>query len=545
MNPVIIIPTFICANERGTQTGVIDTYDHMTPLDRQGEITRCLGSLNNLEPKAPVVILVVSEKGVEEQAAAKIRREASYFADLDITVIGVDEERALHSRMVSIGVGDYTNGVGLTGYGAIRNLGLVYAASMGYTEAIFIDDDEVVNDPLFVDKGCYGLGMLTQRGVPILIKSGYYLDKQGEYHAPSKDKWYNRFWRQDKGFNEWIDGAMKGPRLSSSNVACGGCLALHREAFKRVSFDPWIARGEDLDFLINVRMYGSEVWFDNDWQITHLPPPTTRSEARRFIQDSYRWLYENRKLEFSATQIDLLLVQPSSLEPYPGPFLESSTSFNVMMTGILRAIGRGGQRGTYLRAAFGARKAATEYAKEHCADYFAFQRQWPEVVALLEEDIALKGIFENAAVRKLSDEEKAQMQLEYDRAQKAHRAQQARERELAAEAAPIPNEHLSHPYAEPEERPVELADEPFAEASGFSDAVLDPDRTGEIPVVEPAGAEPEPHAVSAGLEAVSQPQAPRREKAKSPFEDILRDYESRNPEAGEAPEGGSADGMAE
>lgn len=382
---------------------MIDTYDHMTPLDRPGELGRCLSSLKGLETLAPVVILVVSEQSCEEQALEKIRSDAAYFAgDLDISVIGHSEEAFLHTRMVQLGAADHTKGISLTGYGAMRNFALIYAATMGYTEAIFIDDDEIVEDPEFVSKACYGLGMLTQSDVPILVKSGYYLDRRGSYRAREKRGWYNKFWKQHEGFNAWIDKAMAGPRISPSNTACGGCLALHREAFRRVSFDPWIPRGEDLDFLLNVRMYGSEIWFDNAWHLRHLPPKSSKMESIRFRQDIYRWFYENRKLEFSSAQIDLLQVPTSSLMPYPGPFLESSINFNIFMTALLRSIGRSGHRRAYFRAAMDSRRGAVEYAKENCSNYFSFQRAWPEVVAVLEEDLALAGAFERAKVKPIA-----------------------------------------------------------------------------------------------------------------------------------------------
>lgn len=115
------------------------------------------------------------------------------------------------------------------------------------------------------------------------------------------------------------------PRLSRSNHVCGGCLAVHKEAFRRLAFDPWITRGEDLDYMLDLRMYGSDIWFDNQWVLRHLPPRTA-SEGTRFRQDIFRWLYEYRKLEYSRALIDLQQVKPASLEPYPGPFLERGPS---------------------------------------------------------------------------------------------------------------------------------------------------------------------------------------------------------------------------
>ncbi len=405
MNTVIIIPTYVSNSMTPRGAGVIDTYDHMNPISRDGELVRCLSSLRDMKIELPIAILVVAEKGAEQAAEDKIRDQAAHYPELNISVAAHTEEQGLHERMKNLGLGEFSSGIALSGYGASKNFGLAYAASMGYTEVIFIDDDEVVEDLDFAENACYGLGMLTQRGVPILIKSGFYIDKNGSYKSKARSNWYDRFWQQHRGFDQWIEHAMHGPRLSSSNTACGGLLAIHREAYRRVSFDPWIARGEDLDFLFNVRMYGSEIWFDNMWKIRHLPPAISKVEAKRFAQDIYRWFYEKSKLEFSATQIDLLQIQYQNLNPYPGPFMESSIKFNTFMTAILRSIGKAGQRKGYLNAAMSARRGAKTYAKDNCSNYFAFQNRWPEIITMIEQDVQLKGIFENAAVIPMTEEQ--------------------------------------------------------------------------------------------------------------------------------------------
>ena len=537
MNPVLIIPTYVCGNIQQENTGILNTYDHMTALDKPGELMRCLKSIQNLEEKAPIVILVVSEKGVEEEALDKIRLEASCFPELDITVIGAPEEEALHGRMLQMGIGDFSSGIRLAGDGPSKNLGLVYAAAMGYTAAIFIDDDEVIEEPDFIEKACYGLGMLTQNEIPILIKTGFYFDASGSYLAKDRQKWYNRFWRQHQGFNEWIDSAMHGPRLSSSNTAYGGCLALHREAFKRVSFDPWIPRGEDLDFLLNVRMYGSEIWFDNMWSLRHLPPPTAKAESRRFTQDIYRWMYEQRKLEFSTMQIDLLQVTPRSLYPYPGPFLESSVNFNITMTAVLRSIARTGQRKGYFKAAMQARKAAKDYAKENCSEYFSFQRRWPEVLALLEEDIALKGVFENAAVTPLTPEEIEELQLDMDKPDPYTAFRDGGAYEDVVFDVVDGDEEPRIVYADAGEGDAAKRD--GHAVSWDIDALeaeppVEPDlRDASETYAEPMARDEEPvKAAKSELDELD-PQSRREALRKSPFEDVLRRYEERTGDAGD------------
>lgn len=387
MNPVVLIPTYVSASRRSQGGAVTTTYDHATPLSSEGELPRCLDSLRCVRGLGTVVILVAAEAAIENQAASKIRGIASQFPDLDIVVVGAPEAALVRQRMEQLGIITYGE-VGLAGYGAVRNMGLLMANVLGFDAAVFVDDDEVIDDEAFLERAMYGLGKLTRRGVPILAKTGYYLNDQDSYLSRRSTKWYDRYWEQGKAFNAWITRAMRGPRLSRSNHVCGGCLALHKEAFKRVSFDPWISRGEDLDYMLDLRMYGSDIWFDNTWVLRHLPPKTPR-EGMRFRQDIFRWLYEYRKLEYARTQIDLMQIKPQSLLPYPGPFLTADVVKRIRRTALLRSIGRPDGKG-YREAAKAASNEAAHYAESHCGKYFEFQFMWPTLMLRMENDAILR-----------------------------------------------------------------------------------------------------------------------------------------------------------
>ncbi len=398
MNPVIVIPTFVSARRRKDGGSILTTYDHMTPISQPGELGRCLKSLQKVRGIGQIVVLVASEPTIENQAAEKVQATVSQFPGLNVVVVGAPELALIQQRMEQLGLGKLAKEVGLSGYGAIRNLGLLVADTLGFDAVVFLDDDEVVDDPDFLQRAVYGLGKLTKKGIPILAKTGYYFNSDGSYLSKSQDRWYNHFWQQGKAFNKWITKAMHGPRLSRSNPVCGGCLALHKEAFRRVSFDPWIPRGEDLDYLLDLRMYGSDIWFDNQWNLRHLPPET-ESEGNRFRQDIYRWLYEYRKMEYSRTQIDLLQVKPSSLEPYPGPFLEAGITKRIRLTAFLRSLARPDKK-AYRKAARAATGEATTYAQRNCAKYFEFQFVWPELMARMENDQILRtALLRSAAQR--------------------------------------------------------------------------------------------------------------------------------------------------
>lgn len=396
MNPLMIIPTYVSL--RGTSAGrsPVTVYDHTTSLRSEGELPRCLKSLTRVRGLGAVAVLVAAEAGIEQKAAEKVRRIAAEFPQLSIMVVTEVELEIVRQRFEQLNLGRLDYEVGLEGYSAIRNLGLVLANVLGFDSVVFVDDDEIVEDPEFLVKGMYGLGKLTRRGVPILAKTGYYINEEGTYHSMSQDKWYNCFWEQGRAFNAWIDGAMRGPRLSRSNHVCGGCLALHREAFKRLGFDPWIVRGEDLDYLLDLRMYGSDIWFDNQWTLRHLPPRTV-SEGRRFRQDVFRWLYEYRKMEYSRTQIDLQQVKPSSLVPYPGPFLEPGIQKRIKRTALLRSIGCDDKK-EYRLTAKAAKNEAASYASRNCVKYFEFQHIWPELMVRTENDAVLRNALLRSAI---------------------------------------------------------------------------------------------------------------------------------------------------
>ena len=398
MNPAIIIPTFHQAAADRDKSLAESIYDHPTPLDAPGTLERCLESLQKVQGLGQIIITVSHNEAVE-----KVKGIVDHFPQMHTLVISESEAAIVQQRLEQLGFGDTADKIGVHGYSAVRNLGLVISNILGFDSVVFLDDDEVVEDPEFLIKAMYGLGKLTRREIPILAKSGYYLNAKGSFLSMSQNKWYNHYWQQGSAFNNWITKAMSGPRLSRSNHVCGGCLSLHKQAYMRVPFDPWIPRGEDLDYLINLRMYGSDEWFDNQWYLVHLPPQE-RHEGHRFRKDIFRWIYEYYKIEFSQSQIDLLQIKPSSLEPYPGPFLERGLEKRIKKTALLRSLARP-DRAAYRKAAHVATNEAIEYAQKYCDRYFEFQRIWMQIMAQTENDKVLQqALIEAALVREAGGE---------------------------------------------------------------------------------------------------------------------------------------------
>lgn len=395
MEPVVVIPTF-WTRRRSVRGRSVDEsaaiYDHPTPIDSEGTLAQCLESVQRVNGLGRVVVIAAAtDPSIEHQAEDRVRDIVADFPGLDAFVVGPAEMGSLHRRLEQLEFSDMIEGVTLNGYGAVRNVGLIAAAVFGHDAVVFLDDDEVVLDEYFLEKALYGLGAKLQDGTPLLAKSGYYVDEQGRYQKTEEPHWSDMFWRQRDSFNSALDIVMKPPRLQRAKVAFGGCMALHCDMFTAVGFDPWVTRGEDIDYVINVRMHGGDVFIDDEWKVLHLPPEPV-SEALRFRQDVYRFVYEHRKIEFAKSQVDLRQVTPKSMAPYPGDFIDSSISWKAAATGMLRAVSRE-EKGRYFNAALHAVKDASDYAREHCQHYFEFQRRWPLMMESVWDDVALRTLF--------------------------------------------------------------------------------------------------------------------------------------------------------
>ena len=399
MEPVVIIPTFWTRPQpkrgRTAPTPIDDlttVYDHPTPIDSDGTLPQCLESLRKVQGLGRVVIIVATtDESIEHRAEDKVREIVDDFPDIDAFVFGPAELGSLHRRLEQLEFADMIDGVTLKGYGAVRNVGLMAAAVLGHEAVVFIDDDEIVTTPDFLDRAMYGLGRKFEDGTPLLAKTGYYVDAEGRWQRNDAAHWTDMFWRQRDAFNESLSVVSKPPRVQPSPIAFGGCMALHRDMFANVSFDPWVLRGEDMDYVISARMHGGGVYLDDEWTVVHQPPEPV-SEALRFRQDAFRFVYEQRKIEFAKSQVDLRQVTPRSMMPYPGPFLESSVGWRASVTAFLRSLTRPEKR-AYFQVALHAMTEASSYARENCQNYFEFQRRWPIMIDSLWDDVALKSLF--------------------------------------------------------------------------------------------------------------------------------------------------------
>ena len=390
MNPVIVIPSYWSRTDDLVAVGDVGIYDHSTPISKPlPELETCLRSLEQVRGVLRVIVLVVAPPSFADSARARVDGICRHHPSLNPLVIGRNEAQEVVRAIDRVAPGLDGEPCSLRGYGAIRNMGLAVAATLGHDVVVFLDDDEIALNEDFLIDAVYGIGLETRQGLPIQAKSGYYLDREDSpYASVSKPRWYDRWWSKREEFNEWMHRALTGTRISRSNYVCGGCFAIGAEAFCSVAFDPLITRGEDLDYLFNLRMYGFDVWFDNQWCVKHLPPEVP-SHAARYLQNVYRWNYEVKKLEASRDIISLRHVTPESLRPYPASWIEPHTLRRRIARTTLARLVAGPERREYLEVLLHGRGEAECWAASVARDYFAFQTYWPRIMASLWEDRAL------------------------------------------------------------------------------------------------------------------------------------------------------------
>lgn len=387
MNPVIVIPSYWDRSARPGPLGERGVYDYTTPIDKPlPELEVCLSSLEHVSGVLRVIVLVVAPQDCEEAARARVNSICRAHADLNPLVIGAREashvERAV-SRMAHHVAGET---VSLRGYGAIRNMGLAVAAVLGHDVVVFLDDDEVALGEDYLTKAVWGLGSLTRQNLQVLVKSGFFIDELGSPYAEPSGAWSEKYWSKAADFNCVMERAQtSASRITRSNHLCGGCCALHAAAFSKAPFDPYITRGEDLDYVLNVRAMGMDVWFDNEWCVQSQPPEEMAGAPSLFMQDVHRWLYEYRKLDAMNARRDLHTITPESLMPYPAPWLSSGVRRRVFRTALRRFL-TGPDRLAYLRILVRGRFDADRFARSASSRYLSFAMVWPTIVAALWED---------------------------------------------------------------------------------------------------------------------------------------------------------------
>lgn len=378
LKELITVPTYWTFPEgKGGKEEVY--YDHPTPLDRGGTLGRLLESLRGLRGPDFGVFVIAATTSPELSAAAERRVEeiiSPFKRAFPIGCFGEGDLSFLRARLEALGFVQAS--FSLQGYGNVRNLQLAISGGLGAEAMVSLDDDEVVTDPDFLSRALEFLGE-EYGGARVMGKGGFYLDAAGRRLPPMerevKGGSGGLFSRKLAIMQEALRKLDEKPgRLVETSTVYGGNMVVHRELFALVPFDPYIPRGEDIDYVLNARLKGFRFFFDKELAVVHLPPPT----REHLKEDVIRFIYERLKLEAAHRVAGLQPVPVEELDPYPGAFLR-----NDLEEEARRALRERG-------LPEGIVDEAMSFSKRALSSFLDFWRGWPEVMEAIGEDAALR-----------------------------------------------------------------------------------------------------------------------------------------------------------
>ena len=325
---VMVIPSYWAReSDVGWKEGDA-VYDHPTSLDSEGTLSRTLQSIQILKDKdfRPAVIAIATAEDIEAQVedkVANITRAATDTIGMEVLLFGPSHLRQIHQLLIRDDKGKYTDLLKLQGYSNVRNMCTFIPHILGANSAILIDDDEVFEDPEFITKAEEFIGKNIE-GRNVNAVAGYYLQPDGDYHVKKSPSPWMKCWGQYDSMNEAFKKVIgTEPRLKETPFVFGGNMIIHRNLFSVVPFDPQVSRGEDIDFLINAKMFGFTFLLDNQLSVMHLPPSKMHPTWMQLRQDIYRFTYERAKIESQREVKGMTRVYPEDFDPYPGCFLKA------------------------------------------------------------------------------------------------------------------------------------------------------------------------------------------------------------------------------
>lgn len=349
-------------------------------------LRRALESLKTLRGEHSVSIILpfcIEGKGMEEGRAQEyhsvlMEALATIAIPYKRFILTTHNLKAIKGYVSQRGFADVVERLNLCGFPNIRNGGLILSQALGAEAAVFIDNDEVIDTPDFVDIALTGL-FEPVNGRKADGKGGFYISKRGEVYERIAPPWWQCCWKKVKLFEDvWETILTDKERFVEAPVILGGNMVLTRRLFEKIPFDPLVPRGEDVDYLINARIAGFKVLFDKHLKVKHLPAERTISYRKEELKgDLERFLYERVKV------VDH---KGLNLDPYPGYFLKWDFKVKAVITVILFSL--------YLALRYQWKDALDVYTylsplfknPKGKEDYEGFKQRWGTLMEFIRHD---------------------------------------------------------------------------------------------------------------------------------------------------------------
>ncbi len=389
---VVVIPTYW-----GRAGGVSLTgdaiYDHPTPLDEVGTLKRALESLNVIDGDFTLVLIVVPiHQDLNDAVEKRVRSiVSSVNRRYPVTIFLPGDLTEMYSRFGDR-IPDMRQMVNLDGYSQVRNLCILVPYLLGAENIVLLDDDELILDPDFLTKAVEFIGD-TYEGRKILAKAGYYLQPDGGHRLSGVEPWWKRlFFNQKKIMNRAFAIIDAEPRIKDTPFVFGGNMVVARELVEAgVPFDPYITRGEDIDYLTNVKAEGYAFVLDRELRVMHKPPPSHHEEWVKLRENIIRFLYVRQKMKEQRKYGAKHPLSLRDLNPYPGYFISSTIRAKIFLTCLLLALDYAAKM--RLRDAGSALRNISLIFYNYSADvekFYSFRKRWEDILPTLASDTSYR-----------------------------------------------------------------------------------------------------------------------------------------------------------
>ncbi len=364
----VVIPTYWGRPQTEPPQPEDAIFDHPTPIDGTSTLPRLLESLIQAKRPADMRVLVlvgVVHEALGEAAEARIEHLIAPFrSHLHIERVGpsaLPRWRALAQR-VGLPPETFT----CTTYPGIRNQQLLIPLLWRSQVIVALDDDEIVRSDYFQ------ILRETLETHPSRGFAALYENPDGTVFLPEGPSQGNIFLDKARIMNMAIRRLLRHPeRWVPSPIAFGGNMVFRSELARQVGFDPYITRGEDIDYVLNAMIVGQTIYLDKALRVVHMPPQTYNTDPyARLAQDVYRFVYEREKVRRYKERIFL------NLHPYPGWFLQEDLETHALEA--LRELATP-QAVTLWGTPEHIVETALKRAQHHIHLFDAFIRGWPKL----------------------------------------------------------------------------------------------------------------------------------------------------------------------
>lgn len=339
MKVAFVSPSFWSGKRKEFYKPGDQIYDHPLPLEEKGTLIRCVKSMKKLKDQdfTFIIISAATRPEVEDEVDRKIRSLTEGIkTKFNIKFFGYQELRKLRRYLKRKKKKSLLEPLRMYGYAGIRNMCLLAAHILGVDIAISIDDDVVFEDPHYLKKAKEFTGKKRGKNRILAVYGPYKYGKKGPEWEKIETPIWRTFWDNVAPARKaWEKFILSKGRLKETSYIVMSNIVVHRDFFAKVPLDPEINRGEDMDWVVNARMFGYKFFVDNKLHVRHLPPPRTHPDWRLTREDIKRYIYEREKVHSLEKHRG---IPKEYFDPFPGEFLKKDLEERIFKSNIMLAM---------------------------------------------------------------------------------------------------------------------------------------------------------------------------------------------------------------